>query len=395
MAGNDRQHFAEYRLQTAVKHKILTSYVPAYLAILKKQSQVLRYIDGFAGQGQYTDGDARRDGSPLLILKDLVERPNLFKRVSTHFIERDPVLFAALKGCVIELCSQHRDKLLAPDLRNQPFDQAVREILADAGSHLGATFLFVDPCGVSGVSFEMLADVVRRPRCEAFVFFNSTGLKRVIGDIERPENARIVQEFFGDASVADGLGRSLAICTSADAKEHLLLETYRAQLQLHTQAKYFLPFRIEEMARKSTSHYLVHVSKNPLGFRIMKDVMLETLRGEGLGSGILGFAQASTGFSAEVIPFHTIDLRQRVIDRLSRGPMTVRAAMAGCESPTDFYSQAAWREMLIQLEKEMAIEVFADAACEHALPASMRKSTKTHPITLGEGHTVRLKRAKA
>ena len=45
-------------------------------------------------------------------------------------------------------------------------------------------------------------------------------------------------------------------------------------------AKYIIPFRVEHQDQRRTSHYLIHASKHPLGFRIMKDVMWRRGHGE-------------------------------------------------------------------------------------------------------------------
>jgi len=73
-----------YRLQTETKHKILKEYIGAWFPILGSWNDRLVVIDGFAGRASYTlhnatrQGDAPIDGSPLIMLKTLLEH-NQFK----------------------------------------------------------------------------------------------------------------------------------------------------------------------------------------------------------------------------------------------------------------------------------------------------------------------------
>ena len=62
MPNADDQHFDSYPPQTRVKHRILSSYLPAYLTALKNTGQQLAYVDGFAGRGTYVEGGKEYPG---------------------------------------------------------------------------------------------------------------------------------------------------------------------------------------------------------------------------------------------------------------------------------------------------------------------------------------------
>src|SRR6185369_12684605 len=100
--ANDREHFQDYREQTQIKHSILAAYLPAYYHILKGSNDNLVYIDGFAGPGCYQQAASEKvfDGSPILALQLIASRDDFSKKVSTIFIESDPILFAQLAGRV-------------------------------------------------------------------------------------------------------------------------------------------------------------------------------------------------------------------------------------------------------------------------------------------------------
>jgi hypothetical protein len=72
---------------TAAKHRILRSYLNAWLPILSKYNSRLVLIDGFAGPGEYEGGEP---GSPLIMLdaflshayKDLISARRMSLRSS-------------------------------------------------------------------------------------------------------------------------------------------------------------------------------------------------------------------------------------------------------------------------------------------------------------------------
>lgn len=111
--ANDREHFADYREQTRVKHAILEKYITVYFRLLSWQSNLI-YIDGFAGRGTYDDPESpsgRADGSPIRALKKLTTYPELASKVTTVFIEQDEGLVHELELAVATTCSS------APNLR--------------------------------------------------------------------------------------------------------------------------------------------------------------------------------------------------------------------------------------------------------------------------------------
>jgi three-Cys-motif partner protein len=180
--GNDREHFDDYREQTQVKHSILAAYLPAYYHILKRSSKNLVYIDGFAGPGSYvqTRTGKKFDGSPILALQLIADNEDFSRQISTIFIESDHVLFNELERKVSDFYEKH-SRIRKPLCRHGTFADQLNAILNRIGSNLAPTFLFVDPCGVSGASFDMIRAVMRNAKCEAFIFFNIDGIRRIAG----------------------------------------------------------------------------------------------------------------------------------------------------------------------------------------------------------------------
>jgi three-Cys-motif partner protein len=227
--SKDREHFEDYREQTAVKHEILAAYLPAYFHILKAGNKNLLLIDGFAGRGTYTNsttGDSV-DGSPLRAIKLIAETPAFHDKVSTIFIESDDVLFSQLETTVGEFYAQHQE-IRKPHCIHGTFAQRVGEVLSTVNGKLAPTFLFVDPCGVSGASFDTIRAVMKCDKCEAFVFFNIDGVRRIAG-LEKLSHVLI--DLMGSQPRAQKLYDALRETDDTGKREMLILSHYRAALK--------------------------------------------------------------------------------------------------------------------------------------------------------------------
>lgn len=180
--AHDREHFEDYRAQTQVKHEILAAYLAPYFRIVGKTNKNLLYIDGFAGPGRYkkTGTGEVFDGSPLLALKLIADNDTFSKIVTAVFIELDDYLNGQLKKAVADFAKAN-PHIREPRTVCSTFADGVRELLAEVSGNLAPSFLFVDPCGVSGTSFDTIKSVMACKSSEAFIFFNIDGVRRIAG----------------------------------------------------------------------------------------------------------------------------------------------------------------------------------------------------------------------
>lgn len=227
---NDREHFEDYRDQTRVKHEILSAYLPAYFRIVQRGSPNLLFIDGFAGRGTYaraSTGDSV-DGSPLRALKLIAESRDFSDKVSTIFIESDPELFSELASKVEEFYTTH-PSIREPMTILGTFAERISEILNVVEGNLAPTFLFVDPCGVSGTSFSSIRQVMDCDKCEAFIFFNIDGVRRIAG---LDSLSDVLVDLMGSRERAQSLYDSSRSASTAQEREELILSHYRTALRI-------------------------------------------------------------------------------------------------------------------------------------------------------------------
>ena len=384
--GNDREHFEDYREQTQVKHSILAAYLPAYYHILKRWSNNLVYIDGFAGPGSYVQAETREpfDGSPILALQLIASNEDFSKQVSTIFIESDDVLFNQLKDRVESFYKRHPN-IRKPIYLLGTFSDTLNEILGRLGGRLAPTFLFVDPCGVSGASFDTIRAVMVNDKCEAFIFFNIDGVRRIAG---LSALSPVLVELMGSEERAKTLYETLRTIRNVREREEIILVQYCKALVEGIGAKYIIPFRVEHEEQRKASHYLIHATKHSLGFSIMKDVMWRRGHGEDLPGGLELKQKSRTNF----IPmFDThAEIKEEILDALRVGPVRVSVFyQEWTMRPTDMSCEAAYRLALLELEADDKIEVLSKDG-KNVMSVDARPKRKDKP-TLAKDYYVRLK----
>ena len=187
---------------TLAKHEILRRYLGAWFPIMSKWNRRIIFFDGFAGPGIYEGGEA---GSPLIALQVLINH-HLFASFGAGteyqflFCESDRRRFASLEQQLYDYKQQLGGRW--PDnvrvqCTSDPFDETatgILDFLESRGSKLAPTFAFVDPFGVSGLPMELLARLVRSPKCELFINMIMNTAKRFAtsGIIDRK-----LEELFG------------------------------------------------------------------------------------------------------------------------------------------------------------------------------------------------------
>jgi three-Cys-motif partner protein len=386
--GSDRKHFEDYRDQTRVKHDILAAYLPAYYHILKGWNKNLVFIDGFAGPGTYTQAETGKtfDGSPLLALKLIAADKDFTEQVSTVFIESDDILFKQLLKNVESFYKGHPE-IRKPNCLPGTFSERVNEILQRLDGKLAPTFLFVDLCGVSGASFETIRAVMACEKCEAFIFFNIDGVRRIAGlDALSP----VLVELMGSKERAQALYDEIRTTLKVAERERMILSHYRRALAEEISAEYTIPFGVEHEDQHKTSHYFIHATKHPLGFRIMKDVMWRLGHAEDQ-PGALELRQKSRTNFIPLFDLQGDEIKQNILNALRVGPLRVSVFyQEWTNRPNDLLCESAYRKVLLALEADGKIEVLGKDG-KNVVGFEARRPYKGQP-TLGKDYFVRLRK---
>ncbi|MEA5366222.1 three-Cys-motif partner protein TcmP [Amycolatopsis sp., V23-08] len=138
----------------AAKHSLLRAYLGAWFPIIAKYNRRVIYYDAFAGPGEYSNGNPRYPGSPIIALDTLLGHDYLPNMSGTEFLflfnEKDPACGANLARLVAEMKANTPPgrRMSRWASRTRPFIEVTGEMLDDLdgrNARLAPTFSFVDP----------------------------------------------------------------------------------------------------------------------------------------------------------------------------------------------------------------------------------------------------------
>ena len=153
-------------------------------------------------------------------------------------------------------------------------------------------------------------------------------------------------------------------------------------------AKYIIPFRVEHEEQRKASHYLIHATRHPLGFKIMKDVMCRRGHGEDELGGLELRQKGRTHF-VPMFDKHA-DIKGEILGALIPKPLRVSVFYEEWTMrPTDMQCEAAYREALLELEADDKIEVLGKDG-KNVISVGARPKRRNKP-TLAKDYYVRLK----
>lgn len=247
--------------QSKVKSQIVAKYFDAWAGIITSHAEDIRYVDLFAGQGYYKDGT---ESTPLLVLKKAIEKPKIGQKLLAEFNDQKVKYVGSLREAVLQLDGIER-------LPNPPRFSNIkisREIVERyGGESLPPTLLFLDPWGYKGVSLGLIKVAIKDWGSECVLFFN---YNRINMDLQKISVDKNINDLFGKDR-ADRLRRRMAGMQPYRREETIIQEFCNALMDMG--GKYTLPFCFRDRKRDRTSHYLIHISKDPLGYGLMKEIM--------------------------------------------------------------------------------------------------------------------------
>src|SRR6266704_4381494 len=129
------------------------------------------------------------------------------------------------------------------------------------------TLFFVDPWGYKGLSLRLINSVLKNWGCDCIFFFN---YNRINMGLSNPLVKAHMDALFG-VERADDLRKRLESLTPKDKKLTRVEELAEALKEMG--GKHVLPFGFRNDKGNRTTHHLIFVSKNAIGYKIMKEIM--------------------------------------------------------------------------------------------------------------------------
>lgn len=264
---SDKHWFKEQEEQSEIKAVIVTKYFWAWAKVMVANARRfgfhdrIAYIDLFAGPGRYEDG---AESTPLLILRHAIEDERMSQMLVAVFNDKNEQLGLDLETNIKALPGVEKLKY-PPQVHNNEVGDEVVKMFEDMT--LVPTFFFVDPWGYKGLSLRLINSVMKDWGCDCVFFFNYNRISMGLPNQSVKEH---MDALFGEERAEKLRPRLKGL--SPELREATIVEALCDSLR-EMGGRYVLPFRFRHPRGTRTSHHLVFVSKNPLGYKIMKEIM--------------------------------------------------------------------------------------------------------------------------
>jgi three-Cys-motif partner protein len=235
------------------------------------------YIDGFAGPGEYKDGEP---GSPLIAIDAFLKHsyaPMREKGVLFFFIEQNPARCKYLEQL---LAQRWQGQKLPPKAKYEVyqgnFDETMTDLLTELEQRqqrLAPTFAFIDPFGYSHTPMQTITRLMSHPKSEVLITFMYEELNRFI-TFDYQNKARQYDALFGtpewreiEGTISNSVPRSLS-----QERKNFIHNLYSEQLRNVGGAKYVRSFCMRNK-KNITDYFLFFGTKSIAGIKAMKQAM--------------------------------------------------------------------------------------------------------------------------
>jgi three-Cys-motif partner protein len=342
--------FKEQTEQSLVKATIVSKYFDVWANVIistqkrypERSSGKIAYIDLFAGPGRYDDG---KQSTPIKILKNAIEKPDIRDRLVTLFNDKDEEKSRSLEKAIRELPGVETLKY-KPQVENEEIGEKIVKMFEE--KDLVPTLFFVDPWGYKGLSLRLVNSVLKDWGCDCIFFFNYNHINM---GLSNPIVKEHMDALFGEEQ-ADALRPTLD-GLSPSKREVTIVEELCQSIKSYGN-RYTLPFTFKDSRGRRTSHHLIFISKNFRGYEIMKDIMARESSSQ--TQGVPSFEYNPADFLPKQCllfqlsrPIH--DLKEMLLKEFAGQTLTMREIYEQHNVDTP-YIKKNYKNVLWELEEE-------------------------------------------
>lgn len=261
---DDENFFKQQTEASKIKAEIVSKYCSAWANVMAGQdNEKIAYLDLFSGPGRYDDGNP---STPILILENTLTRSNskVLDKLVLIFNDSDPDFVKKLENEIL-MHDQIQKLRHKPGVFNLEINESIVDLYKDTAQV--PTLSFVDPWGYKGLSLPLIRALAKDWGSDSIFFFNYL---RINAGIENPALERPIVELF-TADVVNELRQELE-GQPPEIREKIILKKVENVFN-NWGLEYVLTFPFKNETGTRTTHYLIFVSKHPLGYDIMKTIM--------------------------------------------------------------------------------------------------------------------------
>ena len=272
--AEEKDFFKKQTDSSRVKASIVSEYFPQYCKIIRRkhEPEMFRYIDLFAGPGIYEDGNI---STPIMLARNIAKESSLKDKV--QFVFND-----------LNYCEELRanfeaefprgtftKKVYFTDKKVGDYENIYTYLEKSTMKPCGGSWLneqpsllFFDPFGYKGMRTETLAKFLKNWGNEIFLFINT---KRINPALENELFEDMMRLWF--PSRFDTLKEEVRkLKTLTERLEYILTSLREEFVALVGGMVYCCAFRFQEENSRTTSHYILHITKGPRGYDLCKSV---------------------------------------------------------------------------------------------------------------------------
>lgn len=344
MSSTTDSFFEEQTPASRVKSAIVSKYFSGWANVMCSQRCAkIAYVDLFSGRGRYKDGSP---STPILLVTKAVQNHKLRTRIQFVFNDANPDYVETLKK-ELEAIPSIDSLRYQPVFYTNTVDQNTVRSLEEISTV--PTLSFVDPCGYRGLSLSLIRALVKDWGCDSIFFFN---YRRINPGIENKRLQKPISLVFADRLIKK-LRTELQGKTPGERECIILKEV--EQVFRKWGMKFVLPFPFKSPSGQRTTHHLIFVSKNVLGYTIMKGIMAGTSSSS--FQGVPSFEYNPDASNDYLFPpFTPLDDLKKDLLTYFAGKTLTRQEVFEIHQIGRIYIEKNYRDALLDLEKSSQVE---------------------------------------
>lgn len=266
----EQNFFEKQTLSSKVKASIVSEYFPKYCSIIvrKHVPEKIGYLDLFSGPGMYEDGNP---STPILIARNCLKDEDLKNRVWMVFNDK----------CYSEQLKENFNKEFPEGTfkykphfghstvgESQEINDFIVNNTCKGRFNEQPSVLFIDPWGYKGIETNVLSQFLSYWGNELFIFINS---KRINPALENDKFEEPMRCLFPNSY--DKVKVEIRNKRTVSERLQFIIDNLGKEYEALLKSRvYYTAFKFQEEDIETTSHFILHLTKNSRGFDLVKQI---------------------------------------------------------------------------------------------------------------------------